>query len=203
MRGAFLGSLVADALTLGTHYEYDAAKIADFYGDIDQYYAPGEKTGGETHGIGWGARNFHGGNGVGPPKRAGEQTDYGDYTLLIGEYLATTAAAPSSDIDLKGLVPFWQNKLQSWRSWMCTQTKQTYRQVQKGTPLDRLGGNSNAMAIRNSAALAYFATEEEVVRSSSKAMFTHKERSALDGGEFFFARRFPRVAQGHDATRGH
>ena len=27
MRGATLGSLVADALTLGTHYEYDAAKI--------------------------------------------------------------------------------------------------------------------------------------------------------------------------------
>ena len=36
----------------------------------------------ETHGVGWGDRNFHGGNGRGPPKRAGEQTDYGDYNIL-------------------------------------------------------------------------------------------------------------------------
>ena len=27
MRGAFLGALVGDALTLGTHYEYDAKKV--------------------------------------------------------------------------------------------------------------------------------------------------------------------------------
>jgi hypothetical protein len=46
-----------------------------FYGQIDRYYAPGEKTGGETHGVGWGQRNFHSGNGNGPSKAAGEQTD--------------------------------------------------------------------------------------------------------------------------------
>ena len=72
MKGAMLGSLVADALTLGTHYEYDAKRIFDFYGKLDKYYAPGERTGGETHGVGWGARNFHNGNGNGPPKKAGE-----------------------------------------------------------------------------------------------------------------------------------
>jgi hypothetical protein len=83
IRGAFFGALVADALTLGTHYEYDATKIKKFYGVIDRYYAPGQKTGGQTHGVGWGARNFHGGNGNGPPKKAGEQTDYGDYCILI------------------------------------------------------------------------------------------------------------------------
>ena len=54
MKGAFLGSLVADALALSTHYEYDAVKIKKFYGKIDKYYAPGEKTGGQTHGVGWG-----------------------------------------------------------------------------------------------------------------------------------------------------
>jgi hypothetical protein len=45
-----MGALISDALCLGTHYEYDAVKIKNFYGKIDQYYAPGEKTGGETHG---------------------------------------------------------------------------------------------------------------------------------------------------------
>jgi len=62
VRGAYFGAVVADALTLGTHYEYDAEKIKKFYGGIDRFYAPGEKTGGETHGIGWGARNYHGEN---------------------------------------------------------------------------------------------------------------------------------------------
>ena len=48
-----LVNLQADALTLGTHYEYDAQKIKQFYGKLDKYYAPGEKTGGQTHGVGW------------------------------------------------------------------------------------------------------------------------------------------------------
>merc|ERR1719174_625491 len=89
MRGSLLGSLVADAV-----------KIRKFYGRIDRYFAPGEKTGGETHGIGWGARNFHNGNGVGPAKRAGEQTDYGDYSLLLAEHLAATADSAPSAMDL-------------------------------------------------------------------------------------------------------
>ena len=50
VKGAMMGALISDALCLGTHYEYDAVKIKNFYGKIDQYYAPGEKTGGETHG---------------------------------------------------------------------------------------------------------------------------------------------------------
>jgi hypothetical protein len=37
IEGAFFGALVADALTLGTHYEYDAIKIKKFYGQIDKY----------------------------------------------------------------------------------------------------------------------------------------------------------------------
>ena len=44
IRGAYMGAVVADALTLGTHYEYDAHKIKEFYGSIDRFYAPGEKN---------------------------------------------------------------------------------------------------------------------------------------------------------------
>merc|ERR1711865_635880 len=130
IRGAMMGSLVADALTLGTHYEYDAVKIQKFYGKLDQYYAPGEKTGGQTHGVGWGGRNFHGGNGNGPAKTAGEQTDYGDYCILILEYLASIAEQ-THRIELSGLIPMWQNRLKTWRAWMCTQTKQTLHQVKQ------------------------------------------------------------------------
>lgn len=187
IRGAFYGAVVADALTLGTHYEYDATKIKSFYGKIDRFYAPGEKTGGETHGIGWGARNYHGGNGRGPPKAAGENTDYGDYSILILEHLAATHDSDNTQhpIQLEQLIPRWQASLKTWRSWICTQTKKTYQQVQNGVPLAKIGGNSNAMAIRHAAAYAYFDNEDAIVQAARTAMFTHRETTALDGGEFF------------------
>lgn len=183
-KGAFFGSVVADALALGTHYEYDAVKIKRFYGEYDRFYAPGEKTGGETHGIGWGARNFHNGNGVGAAKRAGECTDYGDYNILMLEHLAATSDVPHR-VDLAELVPRWMEALPSWRSWICTQTKQTYQQVQQGTPLSQLGGMSNAMALRSASAYGYFDKEEDVAHAARTMMFTHREETALDGGEFF------------------
>ena len=72
IEGAYYGALVADALTLGSHYEYDAKKIKEAYGGtISQYMAPGEQMGGQTHGVGWGARNYH------PGTVKGDQTDYG------------------------------------------------------------------------------------------------------------------------------
>ena len=73
LKGAYFGALVADALTLGSHYEYDAVKIKQAYqGDINKFLAPGEMMGGETHGVGWGQRNYH------PGTVAGDQTDYGN-----------------------------------------------------------------------------------------------------------------------------
>merc|ERR1719390_54076 len=74
--------------------------------------------------------NFHNGNGNGPAKRAGENTDYGDYTLLVAEHLAGSPA--SSTFDVASFIPRWQEALKTWRSWICTQTKQTYQQVQQG-----------------------------------------------------------------------
>jgi hypothetical protein len=55
IKGAFFGALVGDALCLGSHYEYDAAKIFKACGNkpIDKFMSPGEMMGGHTHGIGW------------------------------------------------------------------------------------------------------------------------------------------------------
>lgn len=184
VKGVFFGCVVADALSLGTHYEYDAKKIRSFYGNIDQYFAPGEKTGGETHGIGWGGRNFHDGNGVGLAKRAGECTDYGDYNILMLEHLAGTSDPPHR-VDLEELIPRWATALKTWRSWLCTQTRQTHQQVMKGESYAVLGGMSNAMALRCAAAYGYFDAEEDVAHAARTMMFTHREETALDGGEFF------------------
>ena len=71
IRGAFFGAIVADALCLGSHYEYDAIKIHEAYGKrpIEKFMSPGELMGGHTHGIGWGERNYHPGK-----KRAAQLT---------------------------------------------------------------------------------------------------------------------------------
>ncbi len=88
IKGAFFGSIVGDALCLGSHYEYDAEKIYKAYGNksIEKFMSPGEMMGGQTHGIGWGAQNYHPGkqasgtNGVEAiPRKWEKNLDQWDY----------------------------------------------------------------------------------------------------------------------------
>jgi ADP-ribosylglycohydrolase len=191
IRGAFFGAIVADALCLGSHYEYDAKKIYQAYGQkpIEKFMSPGEMMGGQTHGIGWGERNYH------PGKKAGGTTDYGDYNILVLEYLASIADTPRP-FNVINILPHWMNRLENnWGSWICTMTKETYSQVKQGVAVEYLGGISNAMAIRHVAAHAYYDTESEIIDVAKKSMFTHKDIHALGGGEFF-ARVTHRVING-------
>ena len=191
IKGAFFASIVGDALCLGSHYEYDAIKIYKAYGEkpIEKFMSPGEMMGGQTHGIGWGERNYH------PGKKAGGSTDYGDYNILVLEHLAAISDTVRP-FSVANMIPHWMNRLENgWGSWICTMTKETYSQVRQGVPVERLGGISNAMAIRHVAAHAYYNTEEELVDVARKSMFTHKNSEALAGGEFF-ARVTHRVING-------
>ncbi len=191
IRGSFFGAIVGDALCLGSHYEYDAQKIWQAYGNapISKFMSPGEKMGGQTHGIGWGERNYH------PGKQAGGTTDYGDYNILILEHLAQMGS-PAKEFSVDELIPHWKKRLENgWGSWICTMTKTTYEQVRVGVETRYLGGPSNAMALRHVAAHAYYDDEDVLADVARKAMFTHKEASALGGGEFF-ARVTHRVING-------
>jgi len=191
IKGAFFSALIGDALCLGSHYEYDAQKIWKAYGNkpIEKFMSPGEMMGGQTHGIGWGERNYH------PGKKAGGTTDYGDYNILVLEHLAA-AAEPAREFDVSALIPHWMNRLtHNWGSWICTMTRETFAQVQAGVSVEKLGGISNAMAIRHVAAHGYYDDEETLALVARKAMFTHTSEEALSGGEFF-ARVTHRVING-------
>jgi len=98
--------------------------------------------------------------------------------------MSATASSPHK-VELSELVQRWMEALPKWRAWLCTQTKQTYQQVNQGMPLSDVGGMSNAMALRSAAAYGYFADEEDVAHAARAMMFTHRETTALDGGEFF------------------
>lgn len=180
IQGAFFGTLVADALCLGSHYEYDAKKIKKAYGGqtIDRYLAAGERMGGQTHGVGWGARNYH------PGTKAGDQTDYGEYNVVVLEHLYQQRAN-AHPFKVEEMIPMWKNRLKTWKQWMCTQTKQTKSQLDRGTPVSQVGGMSNAMALRAASAYAYYADEASIVDATRKAMFTHRNDQALGGGDFY------------------
>merc|ERR1711871_1543897 len=180
LKGAYFGALVADALTLGSHYEYDATKIKQAYGgDITKFLAPGEMMGGETHGVGWGQRNYH------PGTVAGDQTDYGEYNVLVLEYLAQKSA-PNQPFAVEEFLPIWSERLQNgWKQWVCTQTRRAFQVHSQGGSIDELGGHSNAMALRFAAAFAYYDTENAVVDAALKSQFTHAESTARAGCEFF------------------
>jgi len=192
IKGAYFGALVADALTLGSHYEYDAIKIKRAYGGpIDRFMAPGEHMGGATHGVGWGQRNYH------PGTSAGDQTDYGEYNVLVLEHLAATADKPRP-FSVPEFLPHWQRRLSSgWKQWVCSQTRRALQVAQYGGSEAELGGPSNAMAVRFAAAFAYYDTEDQVVDAALKSQFTHAEQTARDGVEFF-ARLTFRVLHGAD-----
>jgi len=189
IRGAIYGSLVADALTLGSHYEYDAANIKKAYGGtITEYMAPGEMMGGSTHGVGWGRRNYH------PGQKKGDQTDYGLYVMLALEYFAEHHPAKGGDISFNKFLPLWADKFlsQTWGAWVCTQTRQAMGKYMqhKGSNYDShfvrgLGGMSNAMGLRSPAALAVYNDVDSLVKASDELMFTHANVEALAGGEFF------------------
>lgn len=193
IKGLFYSAIVGDALCLGSHYEYDAKKIYQAYGnkDIERFMSPGEMMGGQTHGIGWGERNYH------PGKKAGGTTDYGDYNILVLEHLADLARS-NEVFTLESLIPHWVDRLEnSWGSWICTMTKDTYSQVKQNVPISNLGGYSNAMAIRHLAGYACYDHEDTIAHFSRQTMFTHTNEEALSGGEFF-ARVTYRVLNGMD-----
>jgi ADP-ribosylglycohydrolase len=183
IEGAFFGTLVADALCLGSHYEYDARVIKKAYGGIiPRYMAPGEMMGSTTHGVGWGRRNYH------PGQKAGDQTDYGQYSILALEYFANRPASTASNpVNLEELIPVWKQRVTSpsWGAWVCTMTKTTLQQVDAGSPFSSLGGMSNAMSIRHASSYAVYNNEDAVVDAALKLMFTHRNGEALGGSEFF------------------
>jgi len=198
VRGAMFGALVADALTLGSHYEYDAAKIKKAYGGktIDHYLSPGEMMGGQTHGVGWGARNYHEGN------FAGDTTDYGDYCILVLGYLAKKSvrtADTSVPMDLDGFAKHWRKHMEhSWRDWMCTMTRSTLQNIQRGTPVKDAAGMSNAMAVRYPALYAHYDDEEVLVRSAVDVTtgLTHRNSDTLQTSEFFARVTFRIIHEG-------
>lgn len=67
-KGLLLGSILADAFSLGAHWIYDSEKIKEEFGIYDKFYSPLSDS-------------FH------KRRRKGDQTHYGDQTLLLLDFI--------------------------------------------------------------------------------------------------------------------
>merc|ERR1719265_2448395 len=147
-----------------------------------------------THGVGWGARNYHEGN------TAGDTTDYGDYCVLVLNFLSKKTvikAGSKQALDMEQFARHWRGVMErEWRDWMCTMTKTTLANLRKGVKPQSAGGMSNAMAVRFPALLALHDEEDVLVKSAGvTTALTHHNKETLQTSEFF-ARVAFRVVHG-------
>lgn len=201
--GAIIGSLVSDALCLGTHYEYNATKIKTTHrGDViggSRFLSPGEMMGGKTHGIAWGSRNYH------PGKKAGDNTDYGEQNIILLEYLEKAylggigfIGGGRVDVSFSLIdffyshwrlqyIPDWQSgSCRACGAWIDLNTKTLLRNIGKGLKLHVSAGNTANQIIRFVGALGLYESEEELIRvARDTTRFTHNEQRVIAVSEFW------------------
>ena len=194
LRGIFFGALVADALCLGSHFEYDAVAIQNAYSgkSMDQYRAPpgiplsGTGQGGaETDNVDSDSSSSLRSQIHHPRAIAGDQTDYGEYNVLVLEHLHRIAPG---EVSVSAFLPEWKNRIMlgDWKQRISAETRHVFVQLGTGTPVSQLGTeDSNTMALRYAAVFAYTDDERDVVDYAQMTMFTHRDRTALMGNEFF------------------
>lgn len=101
IQNSFIAGLIGDALALGGHYEYDAAKIKRS-GGFSNYSPPGQAN----NGIGWGTANYH------PGKVAGDLTDAGEVSIMLLEHLAELKSSNAlSSYSFDSYATYWKRQI--------------------------------------------------------------------------------------------
>lgn len=151
-----LPSLVGDALALGPHWEYDPAKIAEKLGSCDLYHDP--------------ITSYH------PGKRAGDQTHYGDQTVLLWRFLEETKRWDAAAFKARW-VEYWRTST-SYRDHATRETLETGR----GSSSNELGGPARLAPLL--AFLAGEPPEVHIAAAREQTALTHANPLATDAAEF-------------------
>ncbi|MGD8254044.1 MAG: ADP-ribosylglycohydrolase family protein [Syntrophobacterales bacterium] len=164
-RAMVLASFMADSLSLGVHWIYDASKIAREYGRVESFLKPKEDS-------------YH------PTKDKGEFTHYGDQQLVLLE-----SVAARNGFDLNDFSERWQRFFQDYNGYFDAATKGTLRNFSKGnspldsgSPSDDLAGASRIAPL----ALCYPNDLEELVEKAKlQTRMTHRDPLTVRCAEFF------------------
>ena len=166
MKNIALTSLVADALSLGSHWIYSQREIADKFGSITGYSDP--------------ATSYH------PGKQAGDFTHYGDQTMVLLRSLALHGR-----FDLASFAnewrAFWESpETQSYRDGA---TKATLANLRNGLPPAQAASPSNDIAgaarIAPLFLLKWKSNDDLIAAARAQTSFTHGDPAVVEAAEFF------------------
>lgn len=175
-RNIVLSSLIADALSLGSHWIYNQDEIAATFASVREYHAP--------------ATSYH------PGKRGGDFTHYGDQAMILLRSLPGNGC-----FDLKTFagdwVTFWENP--DTRSYLDGATRETLENLRTGSAVESASSSSNdiAGAARLGVLFAREWSDEDSLAEAARAQaaFTHGDPTVGEAAEYF-ARTTFRVRDG-------
>lgn len=159
-------SFIADALALGPHWIYHPKELRQRFGHIMAYLPP--------------ATVYHSG------KDAGNQTHYGDQTLLLLRSIAETGR-----FDLHHFASKWQT---FWEnpdpiSYRDSATKATLSHLHAGMQPESAGSSSTELGgtVRTAPLFLLKWENDEALFSAARALtsFTHNEPAVVEAAEFF------------------
>lgn len=163
--GLLFGSLIGDALALGPHWIYDQGQLQREFGRVTGYLKPGPDS-------------YH------PGKAAGQQTHYGDQTLVLLESIQTRGG-----FDLAGFAEDWRNSWNGYEDYRDHATRETLSALDAGksfaeaaSPSVELGGAARIAPIL--AAMAGRPVEEAINAARAQTGLTHGSEIAGDAAEF-------------------
>jgi len=166
MKNILITSLVADALSLGSHWIYSQREIADKFGDITGYSDP--------------ATSYH------PGKQAGEFTHYGDQTMLLLRSLALHGRFDLASFANEWRL-FWERiETQSYRDGA---TKATLANLRNGLSPSQAASPSNDIAgaarIAPLFLLKWKSDDDLIAAARAQTSFTHGDPAVVEAAEFF------------------
>ncbi len=160
-----LGSFLADSLSLGVHWIYDAARIEKDFGRVESFLKPLSNS-------------YH------PTKEKGEFTHYGDQAMVLLESLASRG-----EFDLRDFSSRWQTLFRNYRGYYDQATKATLQNITQGKPLNEIGSSSSdlAGASRIAPLVAPYRDNLEALINAAKAQtrMTHNNPLVIESAEFF------------------
>ncbi len=185
-----LASFIGDALALGPHWEYDVAALRERFGEVTEYVAPDPD-------------GYHAG------KKAGDQTHYGDQTLVLLHSLAERGG-----FDLEDFAAKWVARMRPYDGYIDGATRMTLKIFDFGEGPEQSGSNSNDLAGASRVAPLVCALRHDlpglVAAARAQTKMTHNHAQVIEAAEFFaraawgvLAGKMPRRALEEAAEAGY
>jgi len=169
-------SLIADALSLGSHWIYSQNEIAETFASVREYLDPKSP--------------YH------PGKKGGDFTHYGDQAMVL---LRSLPEEGGFDLETfaRDWVAFWHDP--ETPSYMDGATRETLENLRAGVALESASSSSNDIAGASRLGVLFareWSSEDALVRAArAQTAFTHGDPAVVEAAEYF-ARVTFRVREG-------